>query len=184
MSLPGKISTILLLILLISMESVYSQKEAIPDWTKLSRGNYEIQYPKAAWQISESGDAGTQFILAAPDVLEGDKFRENINLIIQDLSKLPHELDLNMYAEISKNQIQSLIGNAQLLSAETKARDGRDYYEISYTGTQGEFRLKWLQYYWVHNQEAYVLTYTAEENDYDKFYPAAIKIMNSFFIIK
>ncbi|MEX2590372.1 MAG: hypothetical protein WD334_09205, partial [Chitinophagales bacterium] len=152
-------------------------------WKKLERMDYELHYPEA-WQFSESGEVDTRFILLAPNVLENDSFRENINLVVQDLSEINHEFDLTMYAEISKSQILSMVKNVQLIKAQYNERNGQRYYEICYAGDKEEFELKWLQYYWVIEQEAFVLTYTADQSDFDKFSTAAFKIMDAFKIIK
>ena len=54
------------------------------DWETFSDSNCEIQYP-SDWEESTTGEYGTTFILYSPNEGPSDKFRENINFMIQDL---------------------------------------------------------------------------------------------------
>lgn len=149
------------------------------DWKILKESKYSIKYPKD-WKLQNPGQMGSEFMIFSPISEPGDKFRENINLLIQNLNGL--NLNLEQYTELSENQIKTLISDSKIF--ENKRQHGKkyDYQKIIYKGTMGELKLKFVQYYWVINNKAYVLTFTAEQNQFDKYLPVAVKIMDSFEI--
>ena len=79
------------------------EPQADAGWKSFSQANYSIKYP-ATWELNQSGQMGTAFILFTPKESEKDDFRENINLLTQDLSG--RNIDLSKYTEISESQIK------------------------------------------------------------------------------
>lgn len=131
-----------------------------------------MKYP-GQWELNQSGISGTNFILFAP--AQSATFRDNLNFIIQDLKG--QNIDLNKFAEISVQQKQ-YITNSKILQSET---DGPKH-KIVYTGSQGQLNLKWKQYYWVKNEKACILTFTADQLSFDKQVEDVNSIMDSFKI--
>src|SRR5690606_13367283 len=78
------------------------------DWKTLSEDNYTIEYP-SDWTLDQSGRMGTTFIVMTDLVSADDRFRENINLIIQDLSASP--MTLSEYVELTQSQLSTVIQN-------------------------------------------------------------------------
>ena len=145
------------------------------EWKTLETSNYLIKYPANNWVADQSGLSGTQFILYGPTI-PAQLFRNNINLIIQDISG--QGIDLNKYVEISTGQIKEFIGSSNILYSQTEnAR-----HKIVYTGMHGDYSLQWSQYYWVKDDKAYVLTYTADKKSYDASIELATQIMDTFNI--
>ena len=107
-----------------------------------------------------------------------DQFRENVNLIIQDLSQ--HQIDLDQYVELSETQIRSLIDDSKILESVRLTSNDLSYHKVIYSGKQGILDLKFEQYYWVVNEEAFVLTLTCEESQFDNYQEIGEKILNSF----
>ncbi len=153
------------------------QEQAVDGWETYSKDEFSIQYPKE-WELNKAGQMGTEFGLFAPVESDDDKFRENINLVKQDISA--YNLDLAAYANLSEKQILGMFTEAKILESTTKKAKGKSFYKMVYTAMQGIFRLKFVQYYWVENKKAYVLTFTSEEDKYDKFRSDGEKIMGSF----
>lgn len=58
---------------------------------------------------------GTRFVLYFNKATPNDLFRENINLMIQDLSGLT--INLDNYVKISEEQIKTLITAGQLIES-------------------------------------------------------------------
>lgn len=144
------------------------------DWKTLENSEYSIKYADN-WAADQSGQAGTKFILYGP-VIEGQLFRNNINLIVQDLAG--QNIDLAKYLEISTGQIKTMIASSNILSSKTE----KSCHKIVYTGMYGDYNLKWMQYYWVQNDKAYVLTFTADKNSFDTTVSVASQQMDSFII--
>src|SRR4051812_41424637 len=104
--------TLLSIITLLTITLASAKTGESPVWKTHSKGNYSISYP-STWQLDISGQMNTKFILFAP--LEGtsDKFKENINLLIQDISS--YGLDLDKFTALSVEQIKSMIDKSVLL---------------------------------------------------------------------
>jgi len=146
----------------------------IDEWKTLENSEYEIKYPDG-WVLDQSGLSGTRFILFGP-IIQGQVFRNNINLITQDLSG--QSIDLAKYVEISTGQIKEYITSSNILYSQTE----NSRHKIVYTGMHGEYSLQWTQYYWVKNNKAYVLTYTADKKSNDDTIGLATQVMDSFKI--
>jgi hypothetical protein len=143
-------------------------------WKSLDEAEFKLKYPDN-WELNQTGIAGTKFILFMPNA-QPVTFRDNINLIIQDLTG--QNMDLKKFADLSKAQVQQFITNANIATSETSA-DGKKH-KMIYSGSQGQLNLKWQQYYWVKNEKAYILTFTADQNSFDKKIETARQVMDSF----
>ncbi|WP_369048193.1 hypothetical protein [Tenacibaculum sp. UWU-22] len=148
-------------------------------WNLLNEKDYSIQYPKK-WQLNKSGIMGSRFILLSQLTSDTDKFKENVNLIIQDLTG--YNIDLDKYVEISEGQIKTMIIDGNIISSNRIKNEKTEFQRVIYTGKQGAFNLKFEQYYWVQNNKAYVLTLTCEANQFNDFKDTGEKILNSFKI--
>ena len=173
------------LVLAINMIACGQTKEnksnIIEGWKSISENNYSISYPEN-WELNKSGQMGSSFILLSPLLSEKDQFRENVNLIIQDLRG--YNLDLDKYVEISEDQIKTVITNGEILESNRTTVDDLSYQKVIYTGKQGIFNLKFEQYFWVVEDQAYILTMTSEESQFDNYQETGEKILNSFKLNK
>jgi len=150
-------------------------------WDHLKKEKFQIKYPPS-WEINEAGMMGTSLILLSPISNAEDTFRENVNLIVQDLSAYP--LTLVEYTELSISQIKTMIQNGALISSNRIEGRMNQFQKVMYTGKQGLFDLKFLQYYFIHEQSAYVLTFTAEIDKFDKYETIGAQILDSFKFAK
>lgn len=182
---PIKLSTLAALFLNLS---AYSQAPAPPsaanietksNWKSINESNYTIQHPDN-WDVDRSGQMGTSFIILSRQTSLQDQFRENVNLLIQDLTGM--NLDLNSYTQISEEQIETMIANGKLLESQRLNAHGKTFHKVIYTGEQGPYQLKFEQFYWVQNEKAYVLTFTAEVDQFDAYRETGEGIMNSFLL--
>ena len=141
---------------------------------------YSIEAPKG-WTVDTTKSLGAELFLFSPLENSNDKFRDNINLIIQNIAV--YGLSLDEYVKISEQQIQSeMVKDGVLLSSERMHKNGRDFQKMIYTMTQGTFQLKILQYAYIVNGNAYVLTFTAETSVFDNYSNIVSETMNSFTI--
>lgn len=149
------------------------------EWETLKAKNYSIEYP-SEWATDVSGQFGSEFFLFGPLESEADEFSENINLIIQDLEGM--DIDLKKYTEISLEQIKSMITDGKIYTNENIKTDYAVFQKLVYTGTQGKFKLKFIQHYTIVNEKAYILTLTCEESQYDSYADIGEQILGSFQI--
>jgi len=154
-----------------------TQTEILDNWKSLSENNYSINYPDN-WELSKAGQMGTSFILFSPLSSKQDKFKENINLLIQDLTG--HDLDLDKYVEISEGQIKTMVTDGELIESKRITTGNLSHHKVIYTGRQGIFNLKFEQYFWVVGEKAIILTLTCEESQFDNYQLTGEKILNSF----
>lgn len=154
-----------------------SYTEAGTDWLSLRTDQFEIEYPND-WKLDQSGQMGTRFFLYSPVVDEDDPFTENVNLVIQDLRG--YDMDLDQFVEVSLDQINTLATDGKILSSDRKKQGSQEFHQLIYTAKQGIFALKFEQRYWVIGEEAFVLTFTSEEEEFEPFQDTAEKIFSSF----
>lgn len=147
------------------------------DWKTFDGANYSIQYP-SGWELDQSGQRETSIILFSPFENESDKFIENVNLIIQDLSG--YNVDLDKYIEFSEIQVKIVITNPSLIESSRIRSAKPEFHKMIYNGDQGIFRLKYEQYFWIVNQHAYILTLTCELSKYPDYKETGERILNSF----
>lgn len=141
--------------------------------TTFESENLSIEYP-FTWELDQSGQMGTSFIIFSPIQIEGDTFRENVNLLIEDISG--SGMNLTDYASVSEQQIQSIFG-----PIEESVRIGNKHMLV-YNAVMGNFKLKLIQYLQISDSKAYVLTLTAARTEFDKYQEVGKKIMDSFQI--
>ena len=151
--------------------------ESNSQWEKYSDSNCEIQYP-SEWDVNTSGQMGTSFILFSPLDSDNDKFRENVNLLIQDLQG--QKLDLDSYVELSESQVKTLVTNGEIIESKRQNNPNGEHHKLVYNGTQGLFVLRFEQYFWVKDNKAYILTFTSEKEKFATHKSVSEKILNSF----
>src|SRR4030095_15595945 len=110
-----------LLLFFVSINFLHAQTPASPEWKVMNEPGYSISYP-VDWLADQSGQMGTSFILFSPAVGEQDAFRENVNLIIQDLTG--NKMTMDQFVELSQNQVKTFITNAEILENERIKKDG------------------------------------------------------------
>jgi serine/threonine-protein kinase len=146
-------------------------------WESLKENGYSIKYPED-WTLDKSGQNVTSFIILSLPTSSQDQFRENVNLLVQDLTGL--NIDLEKYAQISEDQIKRLATNGKLIEIAKQTANGIDFQKVVYTFDQGIFKLKCEQYYWIKSNKAYVLTLTCEIDQFNNFKEVGEQILNSF----
>mgnify|MGYP000941004161 CR=1 FL=1 len=147
------------LIVLTITSFAYSQTIKSQDLLKYISDSYKVEYP-SSWRIDTSKQGGIEFAIFSPKESADDKFLENINLIIQNLSG--KNIDLDKYAAISEEQIKSNAVNLKAFNMVKLKKGISNYYKLTYEMTYGNFRLFTEQYYFIRNEEAFVITFSSE----------------------
>ena len=142
----------------------------------LDETEYHIGYP-SNWIIDRSNPLTEFYLFSRPDS-PTDKFSENISLIAQNIDGM--QIDLDKYTQISVNQIKRFFKDKILSVKKHQNAEGMPFYEVIYTGLQEGTPLKFLQYNYIHKGKAYVLTFTAEASEFQKYKGVAYEIFNSF----
>lgn len=146
-------------------------------WQVSTNEDYTVHYP-GDWDLHKPGPVGAIFIIYSRQTSPEDTFRENVTLLRQDLSKL--DIDLDRFTSLSEKQIRTLINNSAILESKRLRANGSDFQKVIYTGDQGSYKLKIEQYYWIHDDHAYVLTLTCDSTHFNHYQEVGEKILNSF----
>lgn len=139
--------------------------------------NYKLQYPKS-WRLDTSGMLGAELFLFSPLENQTDKFSENINLIIQDLTG--QNIDLEKYKDITDSQINEFVTEPKVFESSIIKKDKNEYYRINYTMTQGKLRLNITSHCIIRNEKAYLITLTIELDKYEQYKKVGEEILFSF----
>jgi len=145
-----------------------------PSFKTLDKKEYSIDY-NASFLLDETGSRGPALVFQIPAEDHDLGFSSNINLVIQDLSTLDYDLD--KFVELTENQIKTVLN---LVESKRVKNEGKEFQTLIFEGTLNGLDLKFLQYDYVKNKRAYVLTYTAKSDDFDKYLPDVKKTMDSF----
>ena len=157
----------------INIDSATTPEEPIPDDPVtgsddnmvLYKGTgYTIPVPKG-WSEITVDNAELAFRY---DATSNDKFAENFNVMLQDLSA--YGMDLEAYKDLSVSQYESM--GYTVVSIEKGAVDGIDAYALvtttNVTVADGSTILGIIgQVFAVHNKTAYVFTFAADEAGYN-----------------
>jgi hypothetical protein len=147
--------------------------------SRFSTGKYSIQYPKE-WALDTSGNFGPAIFFFSQLEAETDKFRENVNVFIQ---KLPsRDIDLHKYKQVTEKQIGDLATDGNIVESAIRTVGGQEVYRVTYTMTQGKFKLKVTTDCRIINGEAYLATFTGEVAKYEDYISTAELMLNSIKI--
>jgi len=156
-----------------------STTDKISDGCKtFETADYSIRYP-GTWAFDNSGQNGVILQIFSAQTSPEDNFRENVNLVIQDLSGQKVKT-LDQYTQISESQIKTLMTNSEIISSERLIRDGKEFQKVIFTAVQGQFNLKFEQYYLLKGNLAYLLTLTCVADKFDGYREVGEKILDSF----
>jgi serine/threonine-protein kinase len=138
----------------------------------------KIKYPEN-WSRQDIGNAITaevvQFLSAKES--QNDNFQENLTVSVENFSGTLQESTNSFINEIKNNLPESeIIDEAIITLANRPAR------QLVFTGKDGDITVKKLQIWALKGDKTYVIIYTANINDYDKFIPIAKKMIKSFEI--
>ena len=155
----------------------FGQHAMSSKWKTQSTKEFSVQYPPQ-WEYDDSGLMGTNFIIFSPQENSSDQFRENVNYSTQDVSQ--YNMTLDQFVELTEQQLFQMITDAKLISSERISHHNKEMHRIEYAGKQGQFSLTFYQLFWIENGIAHVLTFTAEEDQYEKYSSTARKIIKEF----
>ena len=138
-------------------------------WETKKTAKYSISYP-IDWSFSED-NVGTEFIVTSPLATKpNDMFAENVNLMVQ----LVGNMSMKSYMELTNQQLSAM--NV----SEFNSRDVKDHKELEYLFDYLGNKVKVLQYLWIVNGKAYILTFTDLKSAYTTHIKQAIQILDSF----
>lgn len=143
-------------------------------WSVFDRNDYSISFPSDL-KIDTSGANGTAFLLFTEPQGDGDVFVENLNLLIQKTEKQAETLQ--DFVKLTESQIKT---SGKLLESKPINVNGNAGQKMVFNANINGRAFKFLQYDFIKNNNAYVLTYSAEPKAYDNYLAQMQKVMEGF----
>jgi len=159
--------------LFVSVLLVFTSQTKLLTYTN-SLNKFNLRYPEL-WQ-NQTGVNAVAFL--SPKESDQDAFQENVNLMLQDLTQQP--MDLNQYTELTRQQVAQFAGNEAIVSLKDATIGGQPCKEFIFTMAYNGRDLKLKQYWFIKGQTAYLFTYTAETTQYASYESMATDLMKSF----
>lgn len=167
------------LLMLLTSFSGLAQVEVPAEWLVYEDDSFLIRYPNG-FEVGKSSVPNVSFILLSRSTSSKDQFRENVNLMVQDMRGM--EMDLNQFTQISENQVTNLLSKGKVLESKRVTTDSSEFHRLVYVGEQGDLRLIFVQHYWIIAGKAYILTFTGEATEFKKYDAVSQVMMHSFRI--
>lgn len=147
---------------------------------KTNKG-FSISFSNKDWRLEDSKEI---LLLFSKNQTEPD-FKNNINILVQDLSMQP--MSLNEYHQLTLDQIEQATGGNNVESENNVTLSGHPAKELVYHIPQDINRgnlieLKIKQVYLIKNNKAYLITYTSKLNEFNDYLTSAEKVFNTFAI--
>ena len=138
----------------------------------------EMKYPYG-WDVNEEAE-GIVVAFVSPTESADDRFRESVNLVMNDLSG--QDMDLETYSSLAVQHIADTLQNMELEESASTTLDGNPAMGVIYTadGTYG--RLRFLQVWTIKDDISYILTYTSESEKSALYSSTVGDMMDSFRI--
>lgn len=107
-----------------------------------------------------------------------DEINENLWIIVQELQI---EQDIESYIDTTINELKNLFSD--FVEKENKNTELNNWKSIIYEFSEEWLNLKAQQTVFIQNNKAYVFTYTATKETFEKYINTINKIINSFTIL-
>lgn len=171
-----RISFIFILLFPAIMQDISAQSDLVSPYKIIegNRGDYSFQVPRY-FEKKKPSQKNT-------DVSVGDDYGASINVNVTD--RLPEEYQITAHEytrEMFESQYKSLFPNYEIHSTDKIKLDGINAFLIDVSGTVNS-NLRQLSIFLYHEDKAYVITATAESENFDRYIPLFKKTLDSFKI--
>ena len=139
---------------------------------------FGMNYPQN-WKVIENSQ-GTAVIFMSPKENELDAFQENVNIVVQDLSRKP--MGLNEYTSLAITQLIAVFKhNIEMIESKPIYWANMPAHKLVYIGKGNDGSRTKLVHVWaVQGTTAYQLTFATPEAQYDKYSGSVNTMINSF----
>ncbi|NMG18444.1 serine/threonine-protein kinase [Brasilonema bromeliae] len=167
-------------VLAISLPAISIFKPPTPEsFLQYENSNFgiKIKYPQS-WQRQDINNPVTKEVVAfvSPQQSDVDKFKEKVIISVEEFSGTLDEFSKSSVQEIKKNTPDANVSTSETSFANKLGK------ELVFPGKTGENSLQNLQVFTLKGDKAYVITYTAEKDNYDEFLKTVEKMIKSFEI--
>lgn len=168
----------LLLVLLAFSSTLFAQTNKADSTGHYSGKGFHVEFP-TKWKLDTSGLMGSTCFIYAPADDANDKFRENVNVVIQDLSG--SGIDLEQYKDITEKQLPSIFPDSKLEESTVIQTAGKEpYYRVSYSFTRNGSSIFIITICYIQNEKAYLVTFSTETARKEQYIKTGETILKSF----
>lgn len=158
-----------------------SQNSAISQTTSFVSPNYEITFPNT-WELDTSNARGTEFFIYTKSEIKREQKSQIISLIVQNLAS--QNIDIVKYKQITERQMAGLGSSSKIFKSEIIQSTKGRYFQMLYSITQDNRKLKGTQICFIKNEKAYLITFTSDFNKFEQYRKVGEIILNSFSVYK
>ena len=149
------------------------------EWNQYKGIYFTINAPKD-WEQSKSENV---LVFKTKRESSSATFQDNFNVIVQDLGA--EKMSLDDYSELTYNQVKQAVGEKFILNFKDATLSGIKAKDMSYIIPKDSTRKRYLdlevhQKWIVKGNKAYVLTYTSQKENYEKYKVIVEKMFSSF----
>ena len=150
-------------------------KIELAQYENLDRG-FRVDYPEEWSKQNRDDFFATGVVFFSPLTNENDRFKERVSVLVENL---PREMTLEEYTRQSLAEIKQL-SDPDVREAQTIALGKNEGRQVVYRGEENGGPVQRMQAWTVIGDRAYVVTYTAKSEEYDKYLPLVKQTIASF----
>ncbi|MBW4641659.1 MAG: protein kinase [Goleter apudmare HA4340-LM2] len=153
-----------------------------PEYSTYENPRYsiQIQYP-LSWKVQPIGDTFTgdvvKFWLSPINSTKKPLVEVNINV-----ENVKDSTSLEGYTNISVNEITQFFTDVVILDSHATKLSDFPAHQVIYSGKEEGYNVKRMAVWTLRNNKAYIITYKAEESQYDKHLQTAQQMIDSLKI--
>ena len=142
---------------------------------------FKISYPKN-WEVRENPEEGALVAFVSPSDGELDIFRENLAIMLQDISSNP--MTFNKYTQLAINQLTSAGQIINVISSNPILVGGKDGHEFIYQIKTQQLDIQLLHVWVMEGNRVFQMNFASTAAQFDLYKDTVHKIINSFRLIK
>ncbi|MFZ2455337.1 MAG: hypothetical protein WAX07_02525 [Candidatus Altiarchaeia archaeon] len=143
---------------------------------------YGIKMSYPAYLKKQEEISGEVLFFLSPQNSTTDAFPANLDILVLNISSQPMILD--EFTNQSLVEIADIVPDYKITDSRKAELSKEDAYLLSYTGTQGLLKLKWMSVYTIKNDTLYLITYAAGQDKFSAYLPTVSKMLDSFEIVE
>jgi len=144
-----------------------------------SEYGFSIKYP-ATWSYEENKN-DTVVLFYSPQENDLDYFKENVNVVVQDISKNPK--NIKDYSKRAIEQMEAVFKeNMIIIESEPIFFADRSGYKLVFVGKGPETDLQYKSVWTIDGLKAYQVTYTSLVTQYERYISKVQRMLRSFRI--
>jgi len=160
--------------------NIYAQNEIDVkniEWEFYENEIFQLKYPEN-WSKSKSSEGLVALQCSSLKENDKDEIYENINVVIEKNI----DFTLDEYFILTEGVLKSSFKKYKLKLKKSGSLNGDKYKHIEYTASINKMNIYIIQYYYVENKNAYIITFASDKKNIKRYRNLAYEILDSFSI--